>query len=273
MIKYYKNLFAETWSNAEKTSVKNNSVFNPKFINTSIIIILVYLAFAMSAIEYFGSIKALSKYILTDTTTPFNTWFHNYFYDGDIGLFHRKFYWSGSITLIYLIIPCLIVKFVFKKSLKDFGISFTNIGKDYPLYLLMLAIMLPILYLISYTQSFQNKYPLFQPAINNFFPLFIWWQIIYFIQFIATEFLFRGFLIHGLKLRFGFYSIFISTVPYCMIHFGKPFAETIAAIIAGVVLGTLSLKSRSIILGIIIHYSVAIIMDLFALYREGIIHF
>jgi hypothetical protein len=56
-----------------------------------------------------------------------------------------------------------------------------------------------------------------------------------------------------------------------MVHFGKPFGETIAAIFAGLILGTLSLKSRSIVLGIIIHYSVAITMDIFALYREGLI--
>jgi hypothetical protein len=56
-----------------------------------------------------------------------------------------------------------------------------------------------------------------------------------------------------------------------MIHFGKPFGETIAAIIAGIVLCTLSLKSRSIVLGVLIHYTVAITMDLFALWREGVL--
>jgi membrane protease YdiL (CAAX protease family) len=63
-------------------------------------------------------------------------------------------------------------------------------------------------------------------------------------------------------------SIFVMMVPYCMIHFGKPMPETLGAILAGIVLGTLSLKSRSIFLGILIHYSVAIAMDLMALYRK-----
>ena len=57
-------------------------------------------------------------------------------------------------------------------------------------------------------------------------------------------------------------------VPYCMIHFGKPMAETIAAIVAGIALGILSLKSKSIP-GIFIHYSVAIAMDFAALYQKG----
>jgi hypothetical protein len=54
-------------------------------------------------------------------------------------------------------------------------------------------------------------------------------------------------------------------VPYCMIHFGKPWAECLAAILAGTVLGTLSLKTRSIWSGFLIHVTVAISMDLAAL--------
>jgi len=50
-----------------------------------------------------------------------------------------------------------------------------------------------------------------------------------------------------------------------MIHFGKPFLETMAAILAGVVLGTLSMKTRSIWSGFLIHVSVAISMDMAAL--------
>jgi len=59
------------------------------------------------------------------------------------------------------------------------------------------------------------------------------------------------------------------SIPYCMIHFGKPFPETMAAIIAGIVLGTLSLKSRTIWMGVMIHYSVALTMDISALWQKG----
>jgi membrane protease YdiL (CAAX protease family) len=76
-------------------------------------------------------------------------------------------------------------------------------------------------------------------------------------------------MVHGLKEKFGFYSIFVMMVPYCMIHFQKPMPETIGAILAGIILGALSLKSRSIWLGVAIHYSVAITMDIAALYQKG----
>jgi membrane protease YdiL (CAAX protease family) len=59
------------------------------------------------------------------------------------------------------------------------------------------------------------------------------------------------------------------TVPYCMIHFGKPLPETLGAIFAGLFLGTVSLWTRSIWLGTALHISVAVSMDLAALYYKG----
>jgi membrane protease YdiL (CAAX protease family) len=50
-----------------------------------------------------------------------------------------------------------------------------------------------------------------------------------------------------------------------MIHYGKPMAETYGAIIAGVVLGTLAMRTRSIWGGVLVHCAVAISMDVLAL--------
>ena len=50
-----------------------------------------------------------------------------------------------------------------------------------------------------------------------------------------------------------------------MIHCGKPMHESIGAIVAGVVLGTLAMRTRSIWFGVVIHCGVAVTMDLFAL--------
>ena len=58
-------------------------------------------------------------------------------------------------------------------------------------------------------------------------------------------------------------------VPYCMIHFGKPMPETLAAIAAGIILGFMSLKTRSVWMGAALHVSVALSMDLCALWRSG----
>jgi membrane protease YdiL (CAAX protease family) len=97
------------------------------------------------------------------------------------------------------------------------------------------------------------------------------WELIYFVQFFGLEFFFRGFLVHSLKPALGKYAIFVMTVPYCMIHFGKPPAETFAAIFAGVFLGWLSYRSGSILLGLILHCAVAFAMDILALNNKGLL--
>jgi hypothetical protein len=63
----------------------------------------------------------------------------------------------------------------------------------------------------------------------------------------------------------GSSAIFVMIIPYCMIHYGKPMAETLGAIIAGTVLGTLAMRTRSIWGGVLIHVGVAVTMDLLAL--------
>jgi membrane protease YdiL (CAAX protease family) len=88
---------------------------------------------------------------------------------------------------------------------------------------------------------------------------------LYATQFFTLEFFFRGFLVFAGREAMGSSVIVAMVVPYCMIHFGKPWAEALAAILAGVVLGTLSLKTRSIWSGFLIHVTVAVSMDLAAL--------
>jgi hypothetical protein len=50
-------------------------------------------------------------------------------------------------------------------------------------------------------------------------------------------------------------------VPYCMIHYGKPYLEACGAIIAGIALGSLSMKTKSIYQGFLVHITIALLMD------------
>jgi membrane protease YdiL (CAAX protease family) len=70
--------------------------------------------------------------------------------------------------------------------------------------------------------------------------------------------------LQGLRRSLGSNAIFIMVLPYCMIHYGKPLPETLGAIIAGVVLGTLAMRTRSIWGGVMIHVGVATMMDALA---------
>ena len=136
-------------------------------------------------------------------------------------------------------------------------------------YVVMFAIVGPLVLIVSRDAHFQATYPFYRPPRGQLWPTFWEWEILYALQFFALEFFFRGFMVQGLRHRFGAYVIPVMTVPYCMIHFHKPLPEVFASIIAGLALGFMSLKTRSILLGFAIHVSVALSMDFTSLWRRG----
>lgn len=182
---------------------------------------------------------------------------------------HQLLYWSFWNCFFYFVVPFCVIKLVWKQKLSDFGFKLKGMFKGWPIYLAMLLIILPCVIWVSYSKSFQQTYPFYHPPKVDFLRRLLAWEISYALQFITLEFFFRGFMIHGLKQKFGVYSIFIMVIPYCMIHFGKPLPECIGSIVAGVILGTLSYRYQSVILGACIHICVAISMDTLSLWHKG----
>ena len=182
-------------------------------------------------------------------------------------------WWVFVVTVFYFAIPAVAIKYFYRESLADYGLNFRIEPGFAKLFATVVAIILPLVYLMSTTESFTAKYPFLniydgEPYVGT---TLLIWELIYFVQFFGLEFFFRGFLVHSLKPALGIYSIFAMTVPYCMIHFGKPPAETISAIAAGVFLGWLSYRNGNIWMGLLLHCTVAFSMDLLALYNKGLL--
>ncbi len=182
-------------------------------------------------------------------------------------------WWVFVSVTFYFVIPALFVRFVQKRKLREIGLALSIEKGFFKLLVFCMAVMLPIIYLLSLTASFGDKYPFLK--VYNGDPYFssslLIWELIYFFQFFGLEFFFRGFLVQSLKPSLGFYSIFVMMVPYCMIHFQKPMPETFAAIFAGIFLGWLSYKNGTIWLGLALHCTVAFTMDILALYAKGLL--
>ena len=168
-------------------------------------------------------------------------------------------YWGGMSVVLRIIIPVGFILFVMRQKPRDFGFRRWTPGHG-KYYLGMYIAMLPVLLGASWMTSFQQKYPFYREALSS--PLvFGLYEFFYGLQFIALEAFFRGFLLFALFRRFGHHAIPIMTIPYCMIHFGKPWPESFAAIIAGLLLGWFALVSRSWWPGALLHWSIGITMD------------
>ena len=174
-------------------------------------------------------------------------------------------WWAGTRVAGYVAIPFPVWKIFFPKdSLLDFGLRTKGFLKHAWIYVLFLSIVLPMLLIVSRQPDFGSYYPFYKQASRSWFDFLIW-ECMYFAQFFALEMFFRGFWLGALRRSFGSGAIFAMAVPYCMIHYGKPYLEANGAIIAGIALGSLSMKTRSIYQGFMVHITVALGMDWLAL--------
>lgn len=230
---------------------------------------LIYTAFGLSCIFYLKDTVAVARFLEgTDLE-----WFGTLISSSPDNNLPALAWWVGVVTMFYVVGPLLIIRFGWNANPVDFGMKLQIEPGFWKLLAACTAIMLPLVYLMSLTEGFSAKYPFLriyngEPYIGR---TLLIWELIYFVQFFGLEFFFRGFLVHSLKRSLGLYSIFAMTVPYCMIHFGKPPAETIAAIAAGIFLGWISYRNGSIWLGLALHCTVAFSMDIFALFSKGLL--
>jgi membrane protease YdiL (CAAX protease family) len=174
-------------------------------------------------------------------------------------------WWAGAKVVGYLLIPAVLVPLLGMR-LRDVGLGVAGLRRHVWIYGALFVAILPLVVAASRTEAFAATYPFYKLAARSWTD-FLVWEALYALSFLALEFFFRGFLLFTVERALGVHAIFVAVVPYCMIHFGKPALESAGAIVAGVVLGTLALATRSIWCGVLIHVSVAWTMDLLAMVR------
>ena len=164
--------------------------------------------------------------------------------------------------------PFAVWKLFFKEdSLLDMGLRTKGFFKHAWIYAAFLGIVLPLLLVVSRQPDFGAYYPFYGKCSRSWYD-FLSWEAIYFAQFFGLEMFFRGFWLGALRRSFGSGAIFAMAVPYCMIHYGKPFLEANGAIIAGIALGSLSMRTKSIYQGFLVHITVAALMDWLSLWHR-----
>jgi membrane protease YdiL (CAAX protease family) len=178
-------------------------------------------------------------------------------------------WWSAARVLGYVFVPLAFWKVLFPKDkILDMGLRVKGFWSHAWIYLLCLVVVLGAMAVVARQKDFLNYYPFYKLSGRSWKDFLIW-EALYFAQFFALEFFFRGWFLSATRPQFGSAAIFAMALPYCMIHYGKPYLEAHAAIIAGVVLGSLSMRTRSIYAGFLVHISVAFLMDFFALHSRG----
>jgi membrane protease YdiL (CAAX protease family) len=153
--------------------------------------------------------------------------------------------WLSSL-IYYAALPILFIVLILNKNPLDYGLRLGNV-RVWGFYVavtcfaavpvLSLALLLPSLSRYYRTENFDiAEYALRYTAILS-----------------ASEFLYRGFLLFGLKGKLKEASILVQTIPFVLIHFGKPELETVSTLITGLYFGYVAYRGNSFWPAFIIH--------------------
>jgi len=254
---YY--FFRSTWRELDEDSQRHRAETLAKGQwDRRPLVALVLFALILAMQEYYGGRNYFDASLKTyfaayDETHP---WMHYAKYDELWGFV----WWSGTRVLGY-VCPFLVWKLFFPRdSLLDLGLRTRGFLDHAWIYGLFLVVVVPAMLVVSASPDFGSYYPFYKLSSRSWFD-FLAWEAMYFAQFFALEMFFRGFWLGALKKSFGSGAIFAMAVPYCMIHFGKPYLEVCGAVVAGIALGSLSMKTKSIYSGFLVHITVAAMMD------------
>lgn len=180
-------------------------------------------------------------------------------------------FWFGSYKLfaalvLFGLIPMGIVKFVFRETLADYGLRFGIRKFTIRSFLLMAPFVAVIAFWTGHQPAFFDVYPLnetIRPQNGQIgYGLFAVHSVLYLGYYFGWEFLFRGFLQHGLSESCGVpTAILVQTLASTMLHYGHPGSEVFGSIAAGLVWGFLAVRTRSILSGMAQHALLGIVLD------------
>ncbi|MCK5785231.1 MAG: CPBP family intramembrane metalloprotease [Candidatus Sabulitectum sp.] len=174
-----------------------------------------------------------------------------------------------SFFLLFLVVPTVILTSYKKADTLKTLFSLKCRGKYLAFaFLAILLIIIPSAIHASSLPSVLAEYPLPGALMHDQQMLPVYFLGLFFLYYLPWEFFFRGFLLFGLKDRYGATAaILIQTISSCLVHIGKPAPEIIGAIPFGIAFGIIALRTKNIWIVVLLHASLGIFTDIFIIYQ------
>ncbi|MGE0785137.1 MAG: CPBP family glutamic-type intramembrane protease [Sandaracinaceae bacterium] len=176
---------------------------------------------------------------------------------------HQHLWAHASAVVLLMLVPLALCWFAEGWSPRELGFSVKKAGPELLIVLGLWLVMIPIVWVVSSQPAFSATYPRLRAAEHSF-TMWALFEGFYVVKWIAWEFFFRGFMLFGFQRDFMSRAVLVSTIPFALMHYGKPELEMASAVIAGIVLCLIALRSRSIWPGVLLHWLVASTMDFMA---------
>jgi membrane protease YdiL (CAAX protease family) len=168
--------------------------------------------------------------------------------------------------LVFICIPCFFYWLAVDRKQERFY-GFHAKGVVLWPYFVLILMMMPLLLWAGTQPDFQQVYPRaarlrLMPDMKYYTAGTVLYEIVYSLDYVVTEFFFRGFLIIAFARFVGPKAILPMCAFYVSIHFDKPLGECISSFFGGLILGVLAYRTRSIYGGIIVHLGIALGMEI-----------
>jgi membrane protease YdiL (CAAX protease family) len=182
-------------------------------------------------------------------------------------------------------LPYMVITFFLKPDVQQFGLTRGDLRFGLRAVGLGLLPMIFVLVIVSLQPNFRDYYgnALAQPLGIADYAARAYWNpqvkslgLIYYelgqgFYFFCWEFFFRGFLLFGLSRakRVGSAgAVILQAIVFATLHWSivpgasKPPLEIASALVGGLILGWLALRTRTFLYGFVIHWAISIILDL-----------
>jgi membrane protease YdiL (CAAX protease family) len=171
-----------------------------------------------------------------------------------------------SCFLMMGLLPALVVKFVFRERLRDYGVGLGIGERTWRTFRNFAPIFLVAGYVASRDPIMLEKFPI-NPQAGQSASMFALHIATYFLYYVGWEFYFRGFMLFGLRDSVGdANAVLIQTLASALLHIGSPPAETFGAILGGLLWGMIAVRTRSMLSGFGQHFLLGITLDTFICY-------
>lgn len=182
-------------------------------------------------------------------------------------------YFATCSVLLRLVTPYLLVRFALRRPPHEYGYRVRSGTRWRWAYLALFIVMVPLVIWASTRPDFQASYPQTRGVVAGgrvSLALFCLYQLAYFVMFVSGESFWRGYMSFGLSRDLGLLALPWMVMLYSIGHYAKPLLEVNGSIVAGYVLGYLALRHRSFFLGALLHWSIALTMDLSVLWHRDV---
>jgi len=157
-----------------------------------------------------------------------------------------------------------------RQRLRDYGLGLGKIKTGLLLMAVFYVVYIPCFIVLFSNPGFQQYYDGVSKQYATWGHFLSRELVVIALLSLRTEFLFRGFLLFGVKREYGAYAgILVQVIPYVLVHSGKAEMEALGSLPVGLALAWLAVKTGSIWYGAILHGSIALMFNALIFYLNG----